>query len=109
MLFIAAHSLPVVLGADGRLKERNVPLRKWAVQVLCLTAMSLLNNWVFLFHVPVTVQIVFRSAGLLVSMAFNYFFNGKRYNALQIVRPFSVLLSSIAVNLAFRRLSQSSA
>ena len=86
MLFIAAHSLPVVLGSDGRLKPRNVPLHKWAAQVLCLTAMSLLNNWVFLFHVPVTVQIVFRSAGLLVSMAFNYLFNGKRYNAMQIVR-----------------------
>ncbi|KZW00040.1 UAA transporter [Exidia glandulosa HHB12029] len=97
MLFIAAHSLPVVLGADGRLKPRNVPLRKWALQVLCLVAMSLLNNWVFLFHVPVTVQIVFRSAGLLVSMAFNSIFNGKRYSALQIT---SVAVVSVGVVLA---------
>lgn len=86
MLFIGAHSLPVVLGADGRLKPRHVPLHKWALQVLCLTSMSLLNNWVFLYRVPVTVQIVFRSGGLLVSMAFNCIFNGKRYTPLQIVR-----------------------
>ena len=85
MLFITLSSLPVAFGSDGRPKPRHVPLRKWATQVVVLTAMSLLNNWVFLYSVPITVQIVFRSAGLLVSMAFNFVFNGKRYTPLQIV------------------------
>lgn len=104
MVFIAAHSLPVALGSDGRLKPRNVPLHKWALQVLCLTAMSLLNNWAFHYKVPVTVQIVFRSAGLLVSLLFNYFFNAKRYNGLQIVC--TLCLSVPQLICRFRHLSR---
>lgn len=38
-------------------------MREWLVQVFILTSMSLLNNWAFAFHVPLTLQIVFRSAG----------------------------------------------
>lgn len=79
MAFIVAHSAPAALGGP-----RAVPLRAWGTQVLVLSAMSLLNNWVFFYAVPITVQIVFRSAGLLVSMAFNYAFNGKRYSLTQI-------------------------
>lgn len=33
------------------------------MQVLVLTSGSLMNNWVFAFSVPLTIQIVFRSAG----------------------------------------------
>ena len=68
MLFITAQSLPSFLffpkgSRVPRLKPRHVPLRDWALQVLVLTSGSLLNNWVFAFSVPLTVQIVFRSAG----------------------------------------------
>lgn len=38
-------------------------MREWLAQVFILTSMSLLNNWAFAFHVPLTLQIVFRSAG----------------------------------------------
>ena len=85
MLFTATHSLPAVMNANGSFKPRVVPLQSWAVQVVVFTAMSLLNGWVFLYPVPITVQIIFRSAALLVSMSFNFLFNGKRYNTLQVV------------------------
>jgi len=69
MLFITAQSLPsFLIRAPGqwfpRLKSRQVPLRQWALQVLVLTAGSLLNNWAFAYDVPLTVLIVFRSAGV---------------------------------------------
>jgi UDP-xylose/UDP-N-acetylglucosamine transporter B4 len=40
-----------------------VPVRRWILQVLVQTTGSLLNNWAFAFHVPLSIQIVFRSAG----------------------------------------------
>lgn len=61
---ILRHQLPVPL-----LNPRQVPLSQWALQVLVLTAGSLLNNWAFAFHVPLSVQIVFRSAGKLFVLA----------------------------------------
>lgn len=66
MLFITLQSLPSFLSFSKahrlpRLKPRQVPLDQWGLQVLVLTAGSLLNNWVFAYKVPLTVQIVFRS------------------------------------------------
>ncbi len=87
-----------------RLKPRHVPLRSWALQVVVLTSGSLMNNWVFAFSVPLTIQIVFRSAGksyphrqccvqysrtqlgLAVSMVFGYLAMNKRYSLAQLVR-----------------------
>ncbi|KAM5532880.1 hypothetical protein V8D89_013432 [Ganoderma adspersum] len=88
MLFITMQSLPSFLTFPKdswipRLKPRHVPLRSWALQVLVLTSGSLMNNWVFAFSVPLTIQIVFRSAGLAVSMAFGYVAMNKRYSLSQ--------------------------
>ncbi|KAI1796586.1 UAA-domain-containing protein [Ganoderma leucocontextum] len=89
MLFITAQSLPSFLTFHKdawipRLKPRHVPLRSWALQVLVLTSGSLMNNWVFAFSVPLTIQIVFRSAGLAVSMVFGYLAMNKRYSLAQL-------------------------
>ncbi|RPD64339.1 UAA-domain-containing protein [Lentinus tigrinus ALCF2SS1-7] len=89
MLFITLQSLPsfLVFPAGGglpRLKPRHVPLSSWALQVVVLTSGSLMNNWVFAFSVPLTVQIVFRSAGLAVSMLLGYLVMKKRYSLAQI-------------------------
>lgn len=46
-----------------KLKPREVPISQWTLQVLVLTLGSLLNNWAYSFQVPLTIQIVFRSAG----------------------------------------------
>ena len=67
MCFITLHSLPSFLqwnrSCIPHLQRRHVPIRQWIAQVLVLTSSSLLNNWAFAYHVPLTVQIVFRSAG----------------------------------------------
>jgi hypothetical protein len=52
MLFIATQSLPSFIirkpgGTSLTLAPRQVPLGRWALQVLVLTSSSLLNNWVF--------------------------------------------------------------
>jgi len=90
-LFITVHSLPSFISFSTshvlpRLKPRQVPLTRWGLHVLVLTSGSLLNNWAFAYNVPLTILIVFRSAGLPVSMLFGYCFLHKRYNMLQIVR-----------------------
>lgn len=69
MLFITTQSLLSFLSFGPnhrlpRLKSRQVPLRQWALQVLVLTSGSLLNNWAFAYNVPLTILIVFRSAGM---------------------------------------------
>ena len=79
-LFITAHSLPSFLSFSSsnflpRLKPRQVPLTMWSLHVLVLTSGSLLNNWAFAYNVPLTILIVFRSAGesaRFLSLAFSY-------------------------------------
>ncbi|KAH9072225.1 UAA transporter family-domain-containing protein [Lactarius deliciosus] len=75
MLFIAAQQLPSFVIWDTpsrswlpRLKPRQVPISQWLVLVTTFASGTLLNNLVFAFNVPLTVQIIFRSAGLAVSM-----------------------------------------
>jgi len=94
MAFNALLGLPSFLTfrrVDGgislfpRFKPRAIPLSTWLVQVLLLLGMSLLNNWAFAFHVPLTLQIIIRSSGLAVSMLFGYFTMNRKYNYSQIV------------------------
>ncbi|KAF8742282.1 hypothetical protein AX14_005456 [Amanita brunnescens Koide BX004] len=90
MLFIAVHSLPSFLTFQGgswfpRLKPRQVPLSRWLTQVLLVVTSSLLNNWAHFYNVPLTIIIVFRSAGLGISMLFGFVFLKKRYALSQIL------------------------
>ncbi|KAK2459656.1 hypothetical protein APHAL10511_008301 [Amanita phalloides] len=90
MLFITLHTIPSFLTFQERnwlprLKERQVPLRRWAIQVLLVATSSLLNNWAYAYHVPLTILIVFRSAGLAISMLFGYLLLNKRYTPSQIL------------------------
>ncbi|KAH9935882.1 UAA-domain-containing protein [Epithele typhae] len=125
MLFITVQSLPSFLDfAQGvpRLKPRHVPLRNWAMQVLVLTSGSLMNNWVYAFSVPLTVQIVFRSAGqsvtvtptlsssahlngvrtgLAVSMLFGYVIMNKRYSLAQMLAV-AVVSAGVVLATLFR-------
>ncbi|KAI0272628.1 UAA transporter [Gloeopeniophorella convolvens] len=103
MLFITLQQLPSFLTYDAslsrlpRLKPRQVPLAQWLLQVTVFASGTLLNNLVFAFNVPLTVQIVFRSAGLAVSMLLGRFFMHKRYTTQQI---FAVAFVSLGVVLA---------
>ncbi|KAF8635920.1 hypothetical protein AX15_000097 [Amanita polypyramis BW_CC] len=90
MLFITIRMLPSFLTLQGagwlpRLKPRQVPISRWAGQVLLVISGSLLNNWAYAYKVPPTILIVFRSAGLAISMLFGFVFLKKRYTPLQVL------------------------
>ncbi|TDL23583.1 UAA transporter [Rickenella mellea] len=105
MLFITTQSLPAfVTWHSGksftilpRLKPRQVPLYQWAIQVLALTSGSLLNNWAFAYNIPLSLQIVFRSSGLPVSMLFGLTFFQRKYSFTQVA---SVILVTAGVVVA---------
>ncbi|KJA21143.1 hypothetical protein HYPSUDRAFT_42247 [Hypholoma sublateritium FD-334 SS-4] len=105
MLFISMHSLPSFIESSKstifpRLKDRQVPITQWALQVIVATTGSLLNNWAFAYNVPLTILIVFRSAGLPVSMLFGYIFMKKRYSLRQILSIVLVTLGVVLVTLS---------
>jgi UDP-xylose/UDP-N-acetylglucosamine transporter B4 len=69
MLFITLQSLPSFICFSTsygfpRLKPRHIPLSEWLLHVLLFSSGGLLNNWAYAYDVPLTVQIVFRSAGM---------------------------------------------
>ncbi|KAJ8502068.1 hypothetical protein ONZ51_g211 [Trametes cubensis] len=57
-------------------------------------AVSLLNNAAFGYAIPMSVHIIFRSGGLVISMLMGWLFAGKRYNLAQIL---SVLVVTVGV------------
>ncbi|KIL67919.1 hypothetical protein M378DRAFT_159142 [Amanita muscaria Koide BX008] len=102
MLFISALTLPSFITFQGpfwvpRLKQRQVPLSRWLLHVSLFTFSSLLLNWAHGYKVPLTVLIVFRSAGLAISMLFGFIFLKKRYTLMQTL---SVVVVSTGVVLA---------
>jgi len=68
--------------------------------VLVHSTGSLLNNWAFAFRVPLTIQIVFRSSGLAVSMVLGYTFLKKQYTPAQILSVFLVSFGVILTTLS---------
>ncbi|KAI9464542.1 UAA transporter [Lactarius psammicola] len=108
MLFITAQQLPSFVIWDNtsrsswlpRLKPRQVPISQWLILVTTFASGTLLNNLVFAFNVPLTVQIIFRSAGLAVSMLLGCVFMGKRYTLQQItavaVVSFGVVIATLS-------------
>jgi hypothetical protein len=60
-----------------RLKPRKLPIKWYFVQVFLFYAVNLLNNTAFRYGIPMTVHIIFRSAGLLVSMLLGWAFAEK--------------------------------
>ncbi|KAG6815977.1 hypothetical protein H0H87_009680 [Tephrocybe sp. NHM501043] len=110
MLFITIQLLPTFLEWPSgrwtpRLKPRQVPLHRWAIQVVVLTTGSLLNNWAFAYQVPLTLLIVFRSAGLAVSMLFGVVFLKKRYSIMQIVSSHLSISAPLIRNVRLEKMS----
>ncbi|KAI0829291.1 UAA transporter family-domain-containing protein [Trametes gibbosa] len=79
-----------------RLRARRTPLAPYLAQVALFYALSLLNNAAFAYGIPMAVQIIFRSGGLVVSMLMGWLLAGKRYNTTQVL---SVLLVTAGVAL----------
>ncbi|KAH9004620.1 UAA transporter [Lactarius hatsudake] len=116
MLFIAAQQLPSFVIWDTRsrswlprLKPRQVPISQWLVLVTTFASGTLLNNLVFAFNVPLAVQIIFRSAGLAVSMLLGRVFMGKRYTLQQITAVAVVSSGVVIATLSRPRAGSSSA
>ncbi|RKP15120.1 UAA transporter [Piptocephalis cylindrospora] len=80
-----------------RLAPRKVPMTRWIGQVALHLSISLLNNVALGYQIPIPLHIVFRSAGLLVSMLLGALVAKKRYATMQIV---SVLAVSAGVILS---------
>ena len=78
---VAAFGLPLHLSwSHGfpTLRPRTVPLLPYVAQVLLFYAISTLNNAAFAYHIPISVHIVFRSGGLVISMILGWLVAGKR-------------------------------
>ncbi|CAE6367211.1 unnamed protein product [Rhizoctonia solani] len=72
MSFITAQGLPSVLQWNTpswslvplpSLKPRKIPLSVWSVQVVLICTIATLNNLTFRYKLPLSIQIVLRSAG----------------------------------------------
>ncbi|CAE6429005.1 unnamed protein product [Rhizoctonia solani] len=104
MLFIAVQALPSVIQWEPSswssvslpsLKPRKIPISIWALQVMLVSTIAVLNNLTFRYKLPLSIQIVLRSAGLIVSMALGYLFASKRYNKTQLLAALIVTLGVI--------------
>ncbi|KAF8628518.1 hypothetical protein AX15_003847 [Amanita polypyramis BW_CC] len=98
-LVVSLYGLPRHLiwtpSSGPRLKPRTVPLSLYLVQVGLFYFISLLNSAAFAYGIPMSVHIIFRSGGLLVSMLMGLVV-GKKYTWVQVV---SVLLVTAGVAL----------
>ncbi|KAF8596766.1 UAA transporter [Ceratobasidium sp. AG-I] len=97
---------PVPLPA---LKPRAIPFSVWLSQVLLVSAIALLNNLTFRYKLPLSIQIVLRSAGLIVSMALGFLFSSKRYNKTQLLAALMVTIGVLITTTAKPTSSTSSA
>ena len=61
-----------------RLRPRRVPLLMYLAQVVLFYLVSYLNNVAFAYHIPMAVHIIFRSAGLIISMLLGWIISKKR-------------------------------
>ncbi|KAH9894093.1 UAA transporter [Cubamyces lactineus] len=77
-----------------RLRPRRTPLAPYLAQVALFYAVSLLNNAAFGYAIPMSVHIIFRSGGLVISMLMGWLLAGKRYNLAQVL---SVLVVTVGV------------
>ncbi|KAK0231479.1 UAA transporter [Armillaria fumosa] len=76
-----------------RLAPTRIPISRYLIQVALFYIISLLNNAAFAYQIPMSVHIIFRSGGLIVSMILGCAV-GKKYNIHQVL---SVILVTLGV------------
>lgn len=80
-LLISLHGLPkfIIWTRFGpRFRPRRISILNYIAQVALFYFVNLLNNAAFAYHIPMAVHIIFRSAGLVITMLLGYFISGKR-------------------------------
>ena len=77
---ITLQGLPqfIVWKPYPHLKPRQISLLPYLAQVVLFYVLSSLNNAAFAYNIPMTVHIIFRSGGLVVSMAMGFLIMRKR-------------------------------
>ncbi|KAF7313238.1 DUF1992 domain-containing protein [Mycena kentingensis (nom. inval.)] len=102
-LLISLHGLPAHISWKKRyptLKQRRIPLAPYLAQVALFYLISLLNNAAFSYNIPMSVHIIFRSGGLIVSMVLGWAITGKRYSLGQIAAVTVVTLGVLLTTLS---------
>ncbi|KAK0455785.1 UAA transporter [Desarmillaria tabescens] len=94
---ISLYGLPkhIIWTSYGpRLAPTRIPISRYLIQVALFYIISLLNNAAFAYQIPMSVHIIFRSGGLVVSMILGWSVARKKYNIHQVL---SVLLVTLGV------------
>lgn len=93
-----------------RLKPRQISLAPYTIQVAIYYGLSRLNNAAFAYNIPMTVHIIFRSGGLVVSLLLGWILLKRRYNMMQVlsvaVVTIGVILSTLAASPSASKSSQ---
>ncbi|KAI5817146.1 UAA transporter family-domain-containing protein [Pyronema omphalodes] len=66
------------------LKPRQIPLRRWAVQIALFWLVSIMNNQAFAYNISVPVHIILRSGGSMTTLLVGWCW-GKRYSRVQVI------------------------
>ncbi|KAJ6617950.1 UAA transporter [Mycena sp. CBHHK59/15] len=102
-LLISLHGIPshITWTKYGpRFKPHRIPLTPYLVQVTLFYFISLLNNAAFSYRIPMSVHIIFRSGGLVISMLLGWLVAGKRYTLTQVASVFLVTLGVVLTTLS---------
>jgi len=85
-----------------KLKSTTIPLRRWFTIVVLFVTQSVLNNAALGFNVAIPIHIIFRSAGVAVTMIMGFFISKKWYSMTQVmsvtVLTCGVLLATLSNN-----------
>jgi UDP-xylose/UDP-N-acetylglucosamine transporter B4 len=87
-LIISLHGIPknVAWTKYGpRFRPHHIPLTPYLVQVALFYLISLLNNAAFSYRIPMSVHIIFRSGGLVISMLLGWLISSKRFFSLSTI------------------------
>ncbi|KAK7051327.1 golgi uridine diphosphate-N-acetylglucosamine transporter [Paramarasmius palmivorus] len=102
-IIISLHGLPkhIIWTRYGpRFRPRRIPIIAYLVQVALFYLVSLMNNIAFGFKIPMSVHIIFRSGGLVITMLLGWLLGGKRYNTTQIFSVFVVTIGVVLTTLS---------
>ncbi|KAJ7471839.1 UAA transporter [Mycena latifolia] len=111
-LIISLHGIPTHITwtkYGPRFKPHRIPLTPYLVQVALFYLISLLNNAAFSYRIPMSVHIIFRSGGLVISMLLGWLVTGKRYTFAQVASVLAVTLGVVLTTLSASGASSTSA
>ncbi|KAJ6602478.1 UAA transporter [Mycena vulgaris] len=102
-LIISLHGIPTHITwtkYGPRFKPHRIPLTPYLIQVALFYFISLLNNAAFSYRIPMSVHIIFRSGGLVISMLLGWLVTGKRYTLAQVASVLAVTLGVVFTTLS---------